>query len=46
MTIPGKARLYPRNIAEGYAPFTRAASRRLSAVQMKTLHGKKNRLPL
>jgi len=38
MTIPGNPRLYARNIAEGYAPFTRATCRRLTAAELKTLY--------
>jgi len=37
MTIPGNPRVYARNIAEGFAPFTRATCRRLTAAELKTL---------
>jgi len=39
MTIPGNPRLYARNIAEGFAPFTRATCRRLTAAELKTICG-------
>jgi len=39
MTIPGNPRIYARNIAEGFAPFTRATCRRLTAAELKTLSG-------
>lgn len=37
MTIPGNPRLYARNIAEGFVPFTQATCRQLTAGELKTV---------
>jgi len=37
MSIPGNPRLFARNIAEGFAPFTQATCRQLSAGELKAV---------
>jgi hypothetical protein len=38
MAIPGNPRLYARNIAGGFVPFTQATCRQLTPAELKTVY--------